>query len=375
MSPASSASGRNCPGSSSPRSGCSHRASTSKPTTWPPARSTIGWKYGTISPRSRPRRSSVEMRSPSTTTGREPAANAAMRSRPPALAPYMAASASRRRSSAREPSTAFTAKPMLAVMISSWPANVIGRCTERRIRSATSAGSMLSSRTTTNSSPPKRAMRPPSGMAAGQAGRDLLQHTIAHRVAEAVVDHLEVVEVDEQHRDLAGHRRGEQVVEHRHQRRTVGEVGEIVVGGGVGQSLGRAPLIGDVLDVRDRQRHAVVLGHRHASARPDELAVAAEVPLIEEVRLGDAEFQSGTLRRRRPQIVWMGDLADADAEQRLDRAPEHVGQRLVGIDDPAVVQAHERHAGRRRVERLLEAPARLLQRDRTPLPIARRRAG
>ena len=143
----------------------------------------------------------------------------------------------------------------------------------------------------------------------------------------------------------------------------------------MGEALGRAPLVGDVLDVRDRQRHAVVLGHRHAGARPHELAVAAQVALIEQIRLGDAEFESGTLRRRRPQIVGMGDLADAETEQRVDRAAEHVGQRLVGIDDPAVVQAHERHAGRRRVERLLEAPARLLQRHRTPLTVARRRAG
>ena len=71
-----------------------------------------------------------------TTTEREPAANAAMRSRPPALAPYIAESASRSRSSARWPATVFTVKPMLAVMISSCPSIVIGCCTDRRSRSA-----------------------------------------------------------------------------------------------------------------------------------------------------------------------------------------------------------------------------------------------
>ena len=47
--------------------------------------------------------------------------------------------------------------------------------------------------------------------------------------------------------------------------------------------------------------------------------------------------------------------------QLLDRPGEHVGERPVGVEDRRVVEAHEGHAGRRRVERLLEAPPRLLE--------------
>ena len=91
------------PAPSSPRSGCSQRASASNPTTWPVVSSTIGWKYGTISPRSRPRRSSVAVRRASTVVSWAPGANASTQSRPRALARYIAASASRSRSAADVP--------------------------------------------------------------------------------------------------------------------------------------------------------------------------------------------------------------------------------------------------------------------------------
>jgi hypothetical protein len=69
--------------------------------------------------------------------------------------------------------------------------------------------------------------------AAAQPGGDLLQQPVAGAVAHAVVDHLEVVEVDEEHGEAAagavgpGERVAHPVVEHR----PVGEVGELVVEG------------------------------------------------------------------------------------------------------------------------------------------------
>ena len=69
------------------------------------------------------------------------------------------------------------------------------------------------------------------------------------------------------------------------------------------------------------------------------------------------------------QIVGMRDLADTDAHERLERPSEHVGERLVRIDDLAVVETHERHPGGRRMKGLLEAAARLLERDRTLLAV------
>ena len=89
--------------------------------------------------------------------------------------------------------------------------------------------------------------------------------------------------------------------------------------GRVAQLLGGAPLLGDVLDVGDRQRHAVVLGERHARARPDELAVAAQVALVEQVRVDDAELEPGALGGRGPQVVGMGELADAVPDERVER--------------------------------------------------------
>ena len=90
-------------------------------------------------------------------------------------------------------------------------------------------------------------------------GHDL-QQLVADLVAEAVVDRLEVVEVDEQHRHLVDLGRRQPVVEEVHQVRAVGQPGQLVVAGRVPQLLGGAALLGDVLDVGDRQHHAVVLG-------------------------------------------------------------------------------------------------------------------
>ena len=95
------------------------------------------------------------------------------------------------------------------------------------------------------------------------------QQAVADAVAEAVVDRLEVVEVDEQQRHRADGRFGEQLVDLGQHLGAVGQPGELVVGGCPAQLVGDAPLLGDVLDVGDRQRDAVVLGDGDARARPD----------------------------------------------------------------------------------------------------------
>ena len=60
------------------------------------------------------------------------------------------------------------------------------------------------SNTTVNSSPPSRAAKLAANTGVlAQALADRLQHAVAERMAEAVVDGLEVVEVDEQQRDRA----------------------------------------------------------------------------------------------------------------------------------------------------------------------------
>ncbi len=202
-----------------------------------------------------------------------------------------------------------------------------------------------------------------------QPARHLTEQFVADTVAEAVVDHLEVVEVDEEHRHLTRHRSGEQRVESLHERRPVREFRQVVVGRRVRESLGCDPLVGDVLDVGDRERNALVLGHRHAGTRPHELAVTAQVALLQEIGLGDSQFEPGALCCGGTQIVGMRDLANPHPDQRIERPVEHVGQRLVGVDDPAVVEPDEGHTGRRRMERLLETPARLFEGDGAARPV------
>ncbi len=87
------------------------------------------------------------------------------------------------------------------------------------------------------------------------------------------------------------------------------------MGGGMGELFGSDALLGHVLDVGDRQGDAFVLGDRHPRTRPDEVAVAAQVSLVEQIGVGDAQFETGAMRRRRAQVVRVGDLADADADQ------------------------------------------------------------
>jgi hypothetical protein len=86
-----------------------------------------------------------------------------------------------------------------------------------------------------------------------QASGDPSEQLVADAMTEAVVDHLEVVEIDEQHRHLTDAGVGEQLVEALDQRSAVGELGEHVVRRRMGQSVGRHTLLGDILDVGDRQ--------------------------------------------------------------------------------------------------------------------------
>ncbi len=204
---------------------------------------------------------------------------------------------------------------------------------------------------------------------AAQAAGHRAQQLVADAVAEAVVHDLEVVEVDEQHGNRRWRRAVEPFAQQRHQRRPVRKSGELVVVGRERQLLGGSLLLGDVLDVGDRQHRAVVLGERHPRPGPHELTVAAEVALVEPVRVDDAELEPGAVRHRGPDVVGVGELAERVADELVDLEAEHLGERLVGVDDPAIVDADERHAGRGRVERLLEPTPRLLERPRVLLAL------
>ena len=79
-------------------------------------------------------------------------------------------------------------------------------------------------------------------------------------MAEAVVDHLEVVEVEEQHRRVALQRVvGERAAEPVDEEQPVGQPGQRVVDRLVGEALAVASARGDVLDL---------VHHVHRGARP-----------------------------------------------------------------------------------------------------------
>ena len=130
-------------------------------------------------------------------------------------------SASRTTSSPDEWLDALTATPMLGLTNTSCPPSEGLRRRARCMRSATrtaSMGSLMSSSSTTNSSPPKRAsVLGPAAVGLGgrqpasrcrragprsPAARQTPQQLVAGGVAEAVVDVLEAIEVDEQHREV-----------------------------------------------------------------------------------------------------------------------------------------------------------------------------
>ena len=115
-----------------------------------------------------------------------------------------------------------------------------------------------SSSTTVNSSPPRRATVCCGADGALQARGGGLEQAVAGGVAERVVDVLEAVEVEEQHRDARvlparAHDRARQALR---QQRAVGQAGEGVVVGEVAQFLLGALLVGDVVDHADEVRCA-----------------------------------------------------------------------------------------------------------------------
>ena len=131
-------------------------------------------------------------------------ANTSHRPLPSPLAVYMASSALRRISSAPNSPPSPVAMPMLARTMTSVPMTWNGWRSRSTMRVATMVAARLSSipcTSTANSSPPSRAAR--------SAGPDAVRHPAGHGaeqlvtddVSQAVVDRLEVVEVDEEHPD------------------------------------------------------------------------------------------------------------------------------------------------------------------------------
>ena len=214
--------------------------------------------------------------------------NMALRARPRRLASYIAMSALRISSVASSPG-ALSAIPTLMLTLRSVPSSEKGCLTDCRTRSATkraSSGSTTSSSSTVNSSPPSRATVSPGRRASATRAASPIRSSSPATVAEAVVDQLEAVDIEEQ--DGAAGRRMpraalQRVTDAIKEESAVGKPGERVVEGVVLQSQLRGPAFGDV---RQRPRHANGLAVGAAAGQPTDhdptpAAVGMAHPVLE----------------------------------------------------------------------------------------------
>jgi hypothetical protein len=170
---------------------------------------------------------------------------------------------------------------------------------------------------------------------------DGAQQPVAGAVAERVVDDLEVVEVDEQHGDVAGAPR-QRAVEALEEELAVGQAGERVVLGLPGELALGLLARGDVDAVADpRVGLALAAGQRRVV--PQAPAAAVAVAQLE-LRRGGRERAAGEV---------LGD--DEVGQRHADDVVAHArAQRRVGLLHDAV-EPDERHPGRRAIEGRAEA--------------------
>ena len=141
----------------------------------------------------------------------------------------------------------------------SWPSIRYGGASARWTRSATAIASSsvaTPSTSSVNSSPPRRATVSPARRQLSSRAGDLHQELVAGAVAEAVVHHLEAVEVEEEHREgggLAALRAGERDLQPVLEERAVRQAGERIVERRLEQPRLRLAPRGDVAR-RDQQR-------------------------------------------------------------------------------------------------------------------------
>ena len=112
----------------------------------------------------------------------------------------------------------------------------------------------------------------PSRRHASEALGDRDEQLVAGGVAEAVVDRLEVVEVDEQHREVAvacAPTRAERVLDAVAEQRLVGEAGERVVERLVGELVLEPLALGDVAEAPHPPDDLAVDALRHRVALED----------------------------------------------------------------------------------------------------------
>ena len=163
----------------------------------------------------------------------------------------------------------------------------------------------------------------PQGAAQPLGGR--LEQPVTGLVPQAVVDELEAVEVEEHERHAVVVALGpaEGHLEAVHEQHPVGQAGELVVHGGVGQALSQLPAFGDVVDLADDvEGIAVLVAHAAgADVHPHVVAVGVDVALLQGVALDVADDEGVVLDGVGLPVVGVGDLADRHAHEVLRGVP------------------------------------------------------
>ncbi len=208
----------------------------------------------------------------------------------------MAVSALRSTSLTLSPVTA-AAMPTLAVTNTSLPLSMNGCAMElvsRSIRACCSSGPVESSIRMANSSPPSRATVSAARAQERKRSAASDQQLVALAVPEAVVDLLEVVEVEEEHGDRVPLplRELEGVIHAIAEQRAVGEAGERVVEGLVQQLLLEALPLGDVPGVE----HDAVHDRVAEKVGGDHLGMQRRTLGLQEAQLGGCTDAAGGRR-------------------------------------------------------------------------------
>ena len=188
---------------------------------------------------------------------------------------------------------------MLTPELISCPSISIGSEMTSTSRRASAAGRLARSNRhcrMANSSPPSRAMVSSSRDRAADALRDGAEQLVADRMAERVVDALEVVEVEIEHRqrlaacDSTRASPSAMLLAEQH---AVRQVGQRVVARHVGDALLGAMPLGDVLVDRDPAalRHRLVRDLDHAPV--GEMAMHDQIARLERCHVGVVELVGG----------------------------------------------------------------------------------
>ena len=166
-----------------------------------------------------------------------------------------------------------------------------------------------------------------------QAACDLDQKLIADVMSSGVVDGLEVVEVEQEHRRAVPVALGvgDRALELVAKAPAVGQAGHLVVVGEKHEPFLELLALADVLDLGDELDGlaARVAYQRDAQQHPDDVAVAVEVALLHLVGAALAGQHLAHVFEIEIEILRVGDLLEGHPRQLGLRVSEQLAERLV----------------------------------------------